>query len=102
MTRLHVDRLFTTRSNATALMSTPLPNPMINPIARSPIGNRSARIAPSTSEDAATSPQPNAAAIRTVRDHAEKPAIAHLIRAGLRRLRLQSSRAATSENRWEP
>src|SRR5947208_13758203 len=36
---------------------------MINPIARSPIRNESAAAAPSTSDDAASMPQPNASAI---------------------------------------
>src|SRR5206468_1033279 len=56
------DRL-STRSNATALISTPAPKPMISPIARSPIRNESAAAAPSTSDDAACTPKPKASAI---------------------------------------
>ena len=52
-----------TRSNATALISTPLPKAMIKPIARKLNWNRSASSAPITSEDAARVPQPNEAHI---------------------------------------
>ena len=52
-----------TRSKATALISTPAPKPMISPIVRKPIRKRSAMSAPITSEEAASSPQPKAAAI---------------------------------------
>ena len=49
-----------TRSNATALISTPAPKPMISPIVRRRTGRISAAVAPSTSEDAASSPQAKA------------------------------------------
>ena len=45
-----------TRSNATALISTPAPKPMISPITRSGMRKRSAMIAPITSEHAARVP----------------------------------------------
>ena len=51
------------RSNATALISTPAPKPMINPITRKLMRKRSAIKAPITSEEAARSPQPKEAAI---------------------------------------
>ena len=51
------------RSNATALISTPAPKPMINPITRRLMRKRSAIRAPITREDAARSPQPKEAAI---------------------------------------
>jgi len=52
-----------TRSKATALMSTPAPKAMISPIMRKLMRNQSATRAPITSEEAARVPQPNAAAI---------------------------------------
>ena len=48
-----------TRSNATALISTPAPKAMISPITRRLMRKRSAMSAPITSEDAASVPQPN-------------------------------------------
>jgi hypothetical protein len=44
-------------------MSTPEPKPMISPIARKPMRKRSAMRAPITSDEAASVPQPNEAAI---------------------------------------
>ena len=52
-----------TRSNATALISTPAPKAMISPITRKLMRNQIATRAPITSEQAASVPQPNAAAI---------------------------------------
>jgi len=52
-----------TRSNATALISTPAPKARISPITCKLMRNRSATRAPITSEEAARVPQPNAAAI---------------------------------------
>ena len=52
-----------TRSNATALISTPAPKAKISPIARKLMRKRSAITAPITSEEAARVPQPKAAAI---------------------------------------
>jgi len=54
---------FSTRSNATALISTPAPKPMISPIVGSLMRNRSATMEPITSEDAAKAPQPKDAPI---------------------------------------
>ena len=51
------------RSNATALISTPAPKPMISPIVRKLMRKRSATIAPITSEEPARAPQPKDAAI---------------------------------------
>ena len=48
------------RSNATALISTPDPNPMISPINRTLNRNLSAINAPITNEHAANTPQANA------------------------------------------
>src|SRR5512132_559117 len=52
-----------TRSKATALISTPAPKAMISPIVRRPMRKRSAMTAPITSDDAASMPQANAPAI---------------------------------------
>ena len=52
-----------TRSNEIALMRTPAPKPMIRPITRTSMRTRSAAIAPMTSDEAASSPQPKAAPI---------------------------------------
>jgi hypothetical protein len=54
------------RSKESALISTPAPKPMISPIARKLILKRSAKMAPITSDEAASVPQPKEAAIRTV------------------------------------
>jgi hypothetical protein len=52
-----------TRSKESALIRTPEPKPMISPIARLPMWKRSAMTAPITSDEAASVPQPKAAAI---------------------------------------
>jgi anti-anti-sigma regulatory factor len=52
-----------TRSKATALMSTPAPKAMMRPRARREIGRVSARAPPTASDDPATSPQSSASAI---------------------------------------
>ena len=53
-----------TRSNATALISTPAPKPMISPIVLVRMRNSSATTAPMTSDEAASRPQANDAATR--------------------------------------
>ncbi len=52
-----------TRSNATALISTPAPNAMIRPRIRLGIGTTSAITAPTSREDAPTAPQKKASPI---------------------------------------
>ena len=52
-----------TRSNESALISTPAPKAMISPIQRRLMRNSSAMTDPMTSEDAASVPQPKAAPI---------------------------------------
>src|SRR5262245_59652568 len=71
-----------TRSNAIALISTPAPKPMISPIARNPILSRIAAIAPMISDDAASVPQPKAAAIS--RSHPFEELALLLVEVGLR------------------
>src|SRR5215468_8992061 len=94
-----------TRSNATALISTPAPKPMISPIARKPILSRIAATAPMISDEAASVPQPNAEAIS--RSHAveevallvvelglrDQPAVAHVRQSAERRVEILGGHA---------